>query len=72
MFERKSEIRAAARRQVREQVQREETARIQSVLQAPSVVIPPEIAEKAFGDTNGKNHETSVISLMASPTRNPV
>ncbi len=54
MFEKSSEIRATARREVLEKAQREERERIQSLLQAPGVVIPPEIAEKAFGDTNGK------------------
>ena len=60
MFERSSEIRAAARREVRErgrqegreEARKETEDRIRSILKADGIVIPPDTAEKAFGDTN--------------------
>ena len=54
VFERRSEIRAAARREVHEKWRREENERIQSELEAEGVVIPPEIAERVFNHKNGE------------------
>ena len=54
VFERRSEIRAAARQEVHEKWRREENERIQSELEAEGVVIPPEIAERVFNHKNGE------------------
>ena len=71
MFERKSEIRAAARQHVREQgrqegieegrklarkeVQQETEERIQSKLDELGIVIPPEFADQIFNHKNGQD-----------------
>ena len=55
MFERRSEIRAAARQEILEKERREERERIRSSLEARGVVIPPEIAEEVFNRKNGQD-----------------
>ena len=55
MFEKRSEIRAQARREFREKERRRIENRIRSELEAEGVVIPPEVAERVFNHKNGQD-----------------
>lgn len=54
MFERRSDIRAAARREAVEKSRRETQERIRSNLQAEGVIIPPEVDQRVFNLVNRK------------------
>ena len=55
MFRKRSDIREAARQEVREEGAKEEAERIRKSLKAKGISIPPDVAEEIFNHKNGQD-----------------